>query len=278
MTYNLTLKSYIHDKISDVREDFSWSSFYITNYHQLISQTFNYLGIEIEIPKGSNSSEYLDEKYYSNLSIFEPHKDDIFKYHSIFVDETQDYKPEWVKIIRKYFLEDNSEMVLFGDEKQNIYERDIDNERNTKVVQGFGVWQKLNKSIRHKQNSHILMLAKTFQQKFFNEKYDIDKYEENKIQREILGLGINKVSKYSTDNLNEVVSLIFKNIKENDIHPNDVTILCSKIKTVREIDYIIRNKFNENTLTTFETKEMSEITHFKKEIDNIRKVKKLVLI
>jgi len=275
LTYNLTLRSYVHDKISDVREDFNWSTFHITNYHQLISQTLNYLNIEIEVPKGSKSSEYLDEKYYSNLSVFDSHKDNIVRYSSIFIDETQDYKPEWIKIIRQYFLEDNSEMVLFGDEKQNIYERDVDNERNTKVVQGFGVWQKLNKSIRHKQNSHILMLAKTFQQKFFNEKYDIDKYEENPVQREILGLGINKVSKYSTDNLNEVVSSIFKNIKENDIHPNDVTILCSKIKTVREIDYIIRNKFNENTLTTFETKEMSEITHFKKEIDNIRKVKKI---
>jgi len=275
LTYNLTLKSYIHDKISDVRENFGWSNFYITNYHQLISQTLNYLNVEIEVPKGSNPSEYLDEKYYSNLSVFEAHKDEIFKYHSIFIDETQDYKPEWIKIIRQYFLKDNSEMVLFGDEKQNIYERDIDNERNTKVVQGFGVWQKLNKSIRHKQNSHILTLAKTFQQKFFNEKYDIDKYEENPIQREILGLGINKVSKYSTEKLNEVVSLIFKNIKENDIHPNDVTILCSKIRTIREIDYIIRNEFNEKTLTTFETKEMSEIHHFKKEIDNIRKVKKI---
>jgi len=275
LTYNLTLKSYIHDKISDVRENFGWSNFYITNYHQLISQTLNYLNVEIDAPKGSNSSEYLDEKYYSNLSVFEDHKDEIFKYQSIFIDETQDYKPEWIKIIRLYFLEDNSEMVLFGDEKQNIYERDIDNERNTKVVQGFGVWQKLNKSIRHKNNSHILTLAKTFQQNFFNEKYDIDKYEENPMQREILGLGINKVSKYSTEKLNEVVSLIFKNIKENDIHPNDVTILCSKIRTIREIDYIIRNEFNEKTLTTFETKEMSEIHHFKKEIDNIRKVKKI---
>lgn len=275
LTYNLTLKSYIHDKISEVREDFNWSNFYITNYHQLISQTLNHLNIEIETPDASNSLEYLDEQYYSNLSVFDSYENEIIKYKSIFIDETQDYKPEWIKIIRKYFLEDSSEMVLFGDEKQNIYERDIDKDKNTKVVQGFGTWNKLNKSIRHKKNSHILTLAKTFQQKFFSEKYDIDKYEENPVQREMIGGGINKISSYSNGNLNKVVSSIFRNIKENDIHPNDVTILCSKIRTIREIDYIVRTEFNEKTLTTFETKEMSDIEHFKKEIDNIRKVKKI---
>ena len=37
LTFNLTLKNYIHDKISEVREDFSWGEFDIINYHHFIS-------------------------------------------------------------------------------------------------------------------------------------------------------------------------------------------------------------------------------------------------
>ncbi len=277
LTYNLTLRSYIHDRISDVRDGFSWGSFYITNYHQLISQALNELNIEIEIPENTPKhlvSNYLDQTYYSNIDVFKSKEDKIQKYSSILIDEIQDYKPEWIKIIRNYFLEPDSEMVLFGDEKQNIYGRDIDEEKNTKTVQGFGRWQRLNMSIRHKEDSHILKLAKSFQRHYFNEKYDLDKYEENPFQLRLSGLGLNKVTTYSNDNLDSLVSTIFNNIKDQNIHPNDATILCSKISTMREIDYIVRSKFNEKTLTTFETKEMFESPH-SREIDNIRKIKKI---
>jgi len=33
LTYNITLRNYIKDKISDVREDFPWENFVISNYH-----------------------------------------------------------------------------------------------------------------------------------------------------------------------------------------------------------------------------------------------------
>ena len=66
-------------------------------------------------------------------------------------------------------------MVLFGDEKQNIYERELDSEKKPKIVQGFGRWEALNKSIRHHGNGgRILDLAKRFQTTFFKDKYEID--------------------------------------------------------------------------------------------------------
>ncbi len=37
LCYNMTLKNYIHDKISRVKEDFSWDNFYINNYHNFLS-------------------------------------------------------------------------------------------------------------------------------------------------------------------------------------------------------------------------------------------------
>lgn len=41
LTFNITLRSYIHDKISAVREDFSWSAFDISNYHRFITIALN---------------------------------------------------------------------------------------------------------------------------------------------------------------------------------------------------------------------------------------------
>jgi len=276
LTYNITLKSYIHDKISDVREDFSWEYFYITNYHQLITQLFNNIGIEIEIPEDlahNQLSIFLDDNYYSNTKLFEQYKNDIPKYKSIFIDEIQDYKPEWIKIIRTYFLEENSEMVLFGDEKQNIYERELDSEKKPKIIQGFGRWEALNKSIRHQGNGgRILDLAKRFQTTFFKDKYEIDTYEDTKNEPS-LALDIYKIKSYQNDKINEIASTIIQEIIDYDIHPNDVAILCSNIDLLKNIDYNIRKNHTDKTLTTFETLEMSK--KFPQEIDNIRKRKKI---
>jgi len=277
LTYNITLKSYIHDKISDVREDFSWKYFYITNYHQLITQTINNLGIEINLPDNISENEkstYLDKYYYSNFKLFEPYKDEINKYKSIFIDEIQDYKPEWIKIIREYFLvKTDSEMVLFGDEKQNIYNRELDAEHKPKIVQGFGRWEYLNKSVRHQgDGGRILDLAKRFQKTFFQNKYEIDVYDDSS-NTPSLNLGIYKIAHYENNNIALLVDIIMKEIKNNNIHPNDIAILSTNIDLLKEVDYIIRKNYNENTLTTFETKEMFK--HNKNDIEKIRKNKKI---
>jgi hypothetical protein len=164
LTFNITLCSYIHDKISAVRENFPWSSFDISNYHRFITTALNNSGIEINIPEelqfdgedftlarqfAERRDLYLEETYYSNLRVFEE-KGIKTKYETVLIDEIQDYKPEWIKIIRSYFLEEDGEMLLFGDEKQNIYKRALDGERRSKVVEGFGAWIKLNKSYRYK--------------------------------------------------------------------------------------------------------------------------------
>ena len=261
LSFNLTLKSYIHDQISNVREDFNWGHFHITNYHHLIRQTLNNLNIEIDfshIDSPKEIANYLDS-IYSNIDIFDTKELEIHKYKSIFVDEIQDYKPEWIKIIKKYFLDDSGEMVLFGDEKQNIYERTIDTEKNSTVVQGFGRWEKLTQSIRQKEDSHILKLAKSFQSVFFNDKYEVDDFDASSTtQVQLGGLGINKHSYYEKNNYASLVATIFENIKSNNLHPNEVTILSSKVSTLREIDYIIRTDYNEKTITTFEDKESCE--------------------
>lgn len=48
LTYNLSLKNYIRDRINDVREDFAWNNFYITNYHQFFKTQANNYNLELE--------------------------------------------------------------------------------------------------------------------------------------------------------------------------------------------------------------------------------------
>ncbi|MFT7184773.1 MAG: superfamily I DNA and RNA helicase [Pseudohongiellaceae bacterium] len=156
LTFNKTLKSYIHDKISEVRENFSWDSFCIINYHLFIKQMLNQTGIDDNPPEGS-SREQTDEYYktlFSNLLLFDGKEAGLTKYKSIFIDEVQDYMPEWIKIIRKCFLAEEGEMVLFCDENQSIYERDSD-ENKCLIMQGFGRWENLNTTYRYKSHSHI---------------------------------------------------------------------------------------------------------------------------
>ncbi|NMU84079.1 hypothetical protein HKB16_14430, partial [Vibrio parahaemolyticus] len=81
-----------------------------------------------------NEDEKL-EKLYSDREVFKTVSIDE-KYHTIFIDEVQDYEPDWIKNIRDNFLVEKGEMVLFGDQSQNIYERD-DKKRESAIVQGF---------------------------------------------------------------------------------------------------------------------------------------------
>ena len=269
LTYNLTLMSYIHDKISDVREGFHWNNFYIINYHEFFAQRANEVGFDIilsdEIKKKLENihsleeknrikDEYYEKQYYSNLNFFDGCEDITEKYTSIFIDEVQDYKPEWIKIIRKYFAHENTELVLFGDEKQNIYERSLDEEKRFTTPQGFGKWKNLSQSIRQKESgSRVLQLLKNFQEAFFSSKYVLDEYD-NSLQQTYLDLELFKSRTYENlnDNKKEIVDKIYEEIRKNNFHPNDVCILASKIKILQEIDEIIRKDFNEKTITTFE--------------------------
>ena len=283
LTYNITLKNYIHDKISEVKEEFNCQNFYITNYHNFITTQLNNLGIPIRMPENLNEvelSEYLEQNYYSNEKIFESFKDSIDKYHSIFIDEIQDYKTEWLKIIKRYFLIPNGELVVYGDEKQNIYERQLDSDRkpNTGIP---GRWNELNESFR--LTTKIANLAIKYQNYFFAKKYDIDIIQIIK-QQSIFD--VQELIEYyffkSTLTQNIIFEKVINIIKELNTHPNDICFLSPRVEILRELDYFIRSRIKQKTNTTFETKEMweklkSEIDEeekFKREIERIRHNKK----
>lgn len=255
LTYNKTLRNYIRDKISEVREDYSWGMFGIINYHSFITQMLNKCGIEISPPKEYHKvSDYFD-KMYSDEGLFDGHQDHIYKYQTILIDEVQDYKPEWIKIIRKYFLTDGGEMILFGDDSQNIYDRNI-SKNNSAIVQGFGRWERLNKSFRSKNNSPIISMTNKFQINYLAEKYDIDLVESEPSQNR---LSLDILDGYRFDSINDydkILNIIFQYIRSGEIHPNDVCIISTNIPLLRKLDQKIRLEMNEKTQTTFESEEV----------------------
>ena len=80
LTFNITLKNFIHDKLMRVDETFPIENFIIINYHSFINAELNNLNIEFDIPDDipkERIPSYLDENYYSNISLIDKHKNNI---------------------------------------------------------------------------------------------------------------------------------------------------------------------------------------------------------
>lgn len=288
LTFNISLGSYIHDKISEVREDFPWSAFDISNYHRFITDALNNAGVALEIPvhlqyEGKDPAaarrisierdRYLESTYYSNSHVFEE-KEIKTIYETILIDEIQDYKPEWIKIIRSNFLAENGEMILFGDEKQNIYKRALDGERRSKVVEGFGSWIKLTKSYRYISQSPIIPLIEAFQREFLSQDYEID--TDDSFQMSLANIGIQAFTTFERQNISHLTKNLINLAKDHDIHPNDISIISSQEAILREIDYFLRNSdfHKEKTLCSFPSLEVSEHPKYSKKYQEISASKK----
>lgn len=261
LTYNLSLKNYIHDRISDVREEFYWSNFYITNYHQFFKTQANNYNLEI-----TNIGDW------QNVNFFEKVKDSIQKFDVVLIDEVQDYLQSWIDIITKYFTHNETEFVVFGDEKQNIYNRQLD-ENNEPIVRTIpGVWNKtLNTS--HRFSSNIGNIAIKFQKTIFNKKYSLD---EIKVLSQ-LDFEKRIIEYHTFDNftVQDLYDVVFDVLNRNEIHSSDAGILCSKVELLRELDFLIRTKKKEKTATTFESQEEYEKMKGKeKAIEKLRRTKK----
>jgi hypothetical protein len=235
LTFNLSLKNYIHDRISDVREEFYWSSFYITNYHHFFKTQANNYNLEIH-----NLTAWQDTKFFEGV------KNNIHKFDVVLIDEIQDYRQEWLDIISTYFMHDDTEWIVFGDDKQDIYQRKL-------VVRNIpGVWNKsLDNSFRF--TGAIANIAIKFQKSFFDKIYELDDIKTmSQIDFETRTIEYHSFKIFTIKNLFDTVYSV---LEKNKIHSSDAGILCSKVEILREIDFLIRTVKNEKTATTFESQE-----------------------
>lgn len=278
LTYNLSLKNYIHDRISDVREEFNWANFYITNYHQFFkTQANNY---NLEIP---NLGVWQDTNFFESV------KEQIKKYDVVLIDEIQDYMQSWIDIITKYFTHSETEFVVLGDEKQNIYDRELDENNEIIVRQIPADWNRslnrqknLNSSFR--MSNEIYVITLNFQKAFLSNKYNLD-FEDNlptiiKNQPAQLYFDFQSEKTYEYHNFYSInpdliLEIIFQVLNRNKIHSSDVGILSSKVDILRDVDFLIRTKKNELTTSTFETKEeFEQYGNNHEKIEELRKIKK----
>ncbi len=262
LTFNITLRNYIKDKISNVREEFPWENFVISNYHLFINSQLNNLGIPIVIPKDFNDlsdlekDAFFENKYYSNKKLFIERKEDIKTYDVILIDEIQDYKRAWMEIIKECFLTKNGEYILFGDVKQNIYNNTIDGKDVSTNVRGVTELKNCFRS-----DFKIKDLAIHYQKDIFKDKYEIDNFNSKHNNLE-LDFGrnqqgsLNYIHLTNTDNVTSLYTIIHENAINKDVPPNDITILGHSISLLKKFDAYYRYSSNEKTNTMFETFEM----------------------
>lgn len=243
LTFNITLRNYIHDRISEVRENFSWDNFYITHYHLLFkNETNNHNDLSIK-----NLSDFEDQNFFESV------KDKINRYDAIFIDEIQDYQKSWIQIIRKYFLAKNGEFVVFGDEKQNVYHRELDDDRRPYTSVG-GQWNKLSQS--HRLRTKAVELASKYQRHLLRNRYIFDEIQVIQGQFDFGEESIKYLWCDRGTPIVRVCEIITSEIRHLNVHPNDVAVLSLSIEFLRELDFLIRNSTHEKTTTAFETKEM----------------------
>ena len=216
-------------------EEFYWSSFYITNYHQFFKTQANNYNLEIHSLNA-----------WQDTSFFEGVKNQIQKFDVVLIDEIQDYQQEWLDIVATYFMHDDTEWIVFGDDKQDIYQRKL-------VVRNIpGVWNKsLENSFRF--TGAIANIAIKFQKKFFDKVYELDDIKTmSQLDFVTRTIEYHSFSTFTTQRLFEGVYSV---LEKNKIHSSDAGILCSKVEILRAIDFLIRTVKNEKTVATFESQE-----------------------
>lgn len=277
LTFNITLKNFIHDKLMKVDETFPVESFIIINYHSFINAELNNLNVDVFVPEGYPEEmvgKYLEENYYSNVTLFEEHKEEIVKYDAVLIDEIQDYHRPWMEILKNYFRDPQGDYVLFGDVKQNIYGQPTEKKDVVTNVRGVNELKYCYRS-----DFKVRDVALSFQRNIFGDKYEIDDFEESG-KYGSLGLETNKggyINYMYLQGENPIVSLyniIRGNIlnKASDISPNDITILGYTSQMLKTFDAYYRYASREKSYVMLETIETMYMTHLnfisKNNVDN----------
>ena len=266
LTFNITLKNFIHDKLNRVDEPFPIEKFTIINYHQFINAELNNMGIEITIPNDipeGKIGEYLEKAYYGNVRLFDEHKQKIRKYDAVLIDEIQDYHRLWMEIIKNYFRDPLGDYVLFGDVKQNIYGQPVEKKDVVTNVRGVNELKYCFRS-----DFKVRDLAHSFQRNIFGDKYNIDDFSENGRysyfgQEQEKDGYINYMYLQENKPIVALYNIIRGNIlnKNSNISPNDITILGYTTKLLRTFDLYYRYASRERTNSMLESIEIMYMTH-----------------
>lgn len=162
ITFNISLIQYIRMRILQVPADFSPNMFEVINYHQFfMSKARLYTKKKIKLED------------FNDPTFFDDYRPKINKYKSIIIDEVQDFKTEWLQSIINNFLCDNGSVSLFGDNEQNIYDRQFEFESKMPSLRGCGFlggsWRLMSERISMRIiNPRIASLSSNFANSFLD--------------------------------------------------------------------------------------------------------------
>ena len=245
LTFNISLVNYMKMRLSQVRADFPWDKIHIDYYHRFFRKHANARNLHVYF------NSYDDEKFFNGVTPELP------KYDAILIDEVQDYKTSWLQLIRRNFLKDNGEFVVFGDPKQNIYHRKTS--ENGDILLGVipGEWNKTLTKGHRFSNPALTNLAMRFQKQFIGNPDEIE--VSNNMDS---GIQFNLMQYHNIPDVGDTISLTeticsicFDFIKNNDINVSDVAIIAPQTNLLREIDYKYRQATDKKTTITFVSKE-----------------------
>lgn len=255
LTYNITLRRYIEDKIGAFSGGLSKNNFKIIHFHEFINQEFNNNHIKNENGEIYKATiEELDGDLFYLKKALEKQKQNIKKYKVILIDEVQDFRYEWLDVVKTYFLDNlNGEYVLFGDEKQNLYNRSLDENKKSKT-NIRGAWNRLSKSFR--TYGEIQQLCAKFQDRFFYNKYELDYLTHNKVSNKIEQTKDNIRYLYRPEwSYNDIYMYLRRYVSDKRINLNEVCVLSSSREELRELDYNMRKMHRKYAERVVETKE-----------------------
>lgn len=270
LCYNAALINNIRLRLKEVRADFPWNKFRILTYHQFVAYRII----------GSGQQYHLGDE--DNVNIFNGRSiDEMHKYRTILIDEVQNFKEEWLRIIQSNFLALNGEFLVFGDPKQNIFSRSLDTNGDIRLGLIPGTWNNsLNKAFRF-TNGVLTTLADRFKNEYI-EKVDYQTIQQMDIP---LGYCIKYMNLGKSATIENIISNIMSFIADNEIDVTKTAVLSQCHPLLRLVDDVYKKQTGSNTTLTFETQQKFEQLYrenynadkkqlewpFKSEIDSIHK-------
>lgn len=246
LTYNITLANYLKFRLSEIREDFSWEKIDVYPYHQFFRIRAAECQLHVEF------SSYQNEAFFENSK---GHK----RYSAIFVDEVQDYTTEWLRIIMQNFLlVPNGELVVFGDPKQNVYQRPLDANGDIRLGIIGGQWNRQLTTSRRFTNPRLANLATAFQTQFMANLPTDDIVAENTISNTFNFQIVTYIDLRQNNSIESIITNIINIISNDNNEARDFAVLASSTKLLRNIDILYRQRTNEQTEITFISNETLE--------------------
>ena len=274
LTFNITLVNYLKMRLSKIRADFPWNKIHIDYYHRFFKKYADKFGLDV----------FFDSSY-QDMDLFRDVADNLPKFDAIFIDEVQDYMTEWLQIIRRYFLKDKGEFVVFGDPKQNIYERPLDKQGDIRLGIIPGVWNTLKTGYRF-TNPSLAGLSTAFQNRYsstFAEEIQRQPIAPSELNYNIIDYKFIEDTGPEEEIFQQVYRLCIDFIQANQLRMQDVAIIGYQKHLLQWLDLKIRKEKQCETTVTFERQEEADLIQlqspkgtygYKRDTERISKVHK----